>query len=199
MFNDTINLKHELLRKSIHLTSLLTIPIMYFGGRTLTLLLIGIAVILFLGMEYGRLRRGWHWIGTTIVQNTTRQGESDKLITAPLAMALGIGSIIILFPEDAIIYSAICAAGLGDSFAAIGGKILHNPKKVGPSNKSYMGSFSCFLVTTLSAYLFTNSLILAVVGGAVATLVELLPLGSWDNTLIPLSVAGSMSLLLFVI
>ncbi len=199
MFNDTINLKHELLRKSIHLTSLLTIPIMYFGGRVLTLTLIGIAMIVFLCIEYGRLRRGWHWIGTVIVKNTARGKESDKLIVAPLAMALGIGGIILVFQNDAIVYSAICAAALGDSFAAIGGKILKNPKKVGPSHKSYIGAFSCFLISTLSAYLFTHSLILSFIGGVVATIVELLPLGSWDNTLIPFTVAGAMSLALFIL
>ncbi len=194
MFNDTINLRHELLRKSIHLTSLLTIPIMYFGGRTLTLTIIAIAVVAFLCIEYGRLKRGWHWIGTIIVENTARGKESDKLIIAPLAMALGVGGIILLFPNDTIVYSAICASALGDSFAAIGGKILKNPKRVGPSHKSYIGALSCFLVSTISAYFFTRSLLLSLIGGTVATIVELLPIGSWDNTLIPFSVAGAMSI-----
>lgn len=205
-FNDSLNLKHEILRKSIHLTSLFTIPMMIIGGRYrespgeryLTAAIIGAATLIYLIIEYGRLRLNWHWIGTTIVKNTAREGEKDKLILAPIAMAIGVGFTILIYPNLPIVYSAIWAAAVGDAAAAIGGKILKNPKRVGYSHKSYMGATCCFITTFIGALICTRSILLSLVGATVATLIELLPLGTWDNTLIPLFVGGAMSLTLYL-
>lgn len=195
MFNDTLDLKHEIMRKLIHLASLLTIPIIIFWGTTVAISLIAFATLGYLGIEYGRLKLGWQWIGTSIVENTAREDEKHKLIVAPLSMALGIGLTIMLYAELPIVYSAICAAGLGDACAAVGGKILKNPKRVAKGHKSYIGAGSCFLVSFLCALGFTGSFLLAIACGIVATVVELLPLGPWDNTLIPIAVGATMQLL----
>lgn len=186
----------ELKRKAIHLASLV-IPLGYFASPDSWSLwwerVLLASVILSLAIEVFRLNHPRtrhvfrHFFGELLRnhEEATLLGSTYLLIACLLT--------IHLFPKPVAVL-ALSFLILGDTVAAIVGKSLGRIRIFG---KTLEGSLSCFAVCyALTAVMPGIPFPVGLVGAAVATVFELLPIPLDDNFRIPLSAGFAMELLL---
>ncbi|MEE8106327.1 MAG: hypothetical protein V3T86_12400 [Planctomycetota bacterium] len=103
---------------------------------------------------------------------------------------LGCGITVALFERD-IACAGLFALILGDPAAALVGRSIRSPKR---GNVSVAGSLGCFVVTCASTYPLLGAL-RSVWAGLLATVAEALAGSRYDNLVIPIAVAGPLSVL----
>ena len=186
----------ELKRKSIHLASI-AIPLAYYltpdswqrgwERALLSLVIVSLAVEVF-RLNHPRTRHIFrHFFGELL-----RNHEEVSLLGSTYLLIACVLTIH-LFPKPV----AMLALGfliLGDTVAAIVGKSVGKIRIFG---KTVEGSLACFAVC-FAMTLFVRDIPVPVglVGAAVATVFELLPIPLDDNFRIPLSAGFAMDLLL---
>jgi dolichol kinase len=186
----------ELKRKTIHLASL-AIPLGYFASRASWSLWwergLLAAVILSLAIEVFRLNHPRtryifrHFFGELLRnhEEATLLGSTYLLIACLLT--------IHLFPKPVAVL-ALSFLIVGDTVAAIVGKSIGRVRIFG---KTLEGSIACFAVCyAMTAFMPGIPFPVGLVGAAVATVFELLPIPLDDNFRIPLSAGFAMELLL---
>lgn len=174
----------ELQRKGIHLIGLI-VPIVYsFTEQRTIIVIVGILTLIALLIELLKwLSPSFLKLFVRIFSPMLRPQERKGGITG--ATYYLIGSFVCVFVFDkTLAIVCICFLILGDLFAAIIGKQWGRTKLV--SQKSLEGSLACFVVCALIALLMKIHPIIALTGAAVATLIELFPLGLDDNVAMPL-------------
>ena len=102
--------------------------------------------------------------------------------------------VILLFPPKAAA-AAVYALAFGDSAATIIGKFLGRIRPAFMAGKSLEGSLACMAAATLAAYLVIGDWKIALLAGLVSMAAEALPLGDFDNLLLPL--AAGLAVLIF--
>ena len=90
----------------------------------------------------------------------------------------------------------IYALAFGDGLASLGGKIYGRVKLPHTGGKTLEGSLTCFAAVFISTFLVTKLSIVSLIVAFVATIIEVLPLGDWDNMLIPTCAGGAYWLLI---
>ena len=184
----------ELQRKGIHLIGLI-VPIVYsFTKQRTIIVIVGILTLIALLIELLK------WMSPSILKlfvrifsPTLRPQERKGGFTG--ATYYLIGSFVCVFVFDkTLAIVCICFLILGDLFAAIIGKQWGRTKLI--SQKSLEGSLACFTVCALIALLMKIHPIIALTGAAVATLIELFPLGLDDNVTMPLISGAVMHLMI---
>jgi dolichol kinase/phosphoserine phosphatase len=121
---------------------------------------------------------------STVTRHAASQVELYEFAAAPVYFAVGILLALLLF-QAPVSSAAIAIFALGDSTASIFGGIIS--KKPLPFNKgkTLEGSLAGFFFALLAGSFFIPPL-WALVGAAIAMIVECLPLPINDNILVPL-------------
>jgi phytol kinase len=183
----------ELLRKSIHMLIALVPSIVAVFGRSDT------ALFLMGGMLFYACAEGLRFLGFSlpvvsgVTRAVSRRKERGHFALAPVTLGLGAFIAISVFPQ-AQAAAAIYALAFGDSASTLTGKCLGRLRPAFLSGKSLEGSFACFAASTAAAYLVFSNPKTALVVGFASLLIDALPLGEFDNILLPLA-AGFAALL----
>jgi len=183
----------ELFRKSIHmLIALVPSIVVAIGCSDTALLLMG-------GVLFYACAEGLRFLGfslpviSVVTRAVSRKKERGHFALAPVTLGLGALIAISVFPQKQAA-AAIYALAFGDSASTLVGKCLGRLRPAFLSGKSLEGSFTCFTVSTLAAYLVFSDLKTALAVGFASLLIDALPLGEFDNILLPLA-AGFAALI----
>jgi len=187
--------KRDLLRENIHIAGfLVAFFTMHLGlDHFWVVFTIFMVTLVYIISELARMLGINIPIMSTITRNAALQPEVYEFVTPPIFFALGVMLALLLFPAP-ISYASIAVFTLGDSFATVFGKTVG--KHVFPYNKGKKveGTISGFFFALLGALVFADPL-RALLGAAVAMIIETLPTPINDNITIPL-VAGLVMLVL---
>ena len=179
--------KNEIIRKVIHLLSAL-IPLSYLWiikDRLIMLLILVTLTLFALLVEFLR-NNGSHfskWFHR-LFHFMLRDNESKGEHTGATWLLIG-WTITVMFFEMPIAVAALLFLSIGDSFAAIVGK-LYPIIKIG--DKTLSGTFSGFIASFFIVMLINQSLLPVVIlsGSVVAMAVELIPSRLNDNLTMPI-------------
>lgn len=183
----------EVLRKTIHLSSALTVV---FADRWYTITIAGIAGIsvFYCISEFLRMRGYELGIIAHITRYASRKRDKGRFVLGPLTLAGGIELALLLFPMHTA-KIAIFALAFGDGLASLIGKRFGKIRLAVFKDKTVAGSLACFAAVFISSFAvsgnFWKSLILGIAGAGI----EMLPLKDYDNLLIPMAI-GYFALLL---
>jgi dolichol kinase len=183
----------ELLRKSIHMLIALVPSIAVIVGRS------GAALFLMGGVLFYACAEGMRFLGFSlpvisgVTRAVSRKKEQGRFALAPITLGLGALIAISVFPQKQAAV-AIYALAFGDSASTLVGKCLGKLRPAFLSGKSLEGSFACFTASVLAAYLVFSDLKTALAVGFASLLIDALPLGEFDNILLPIA-AGLAALL----
>jgi len=184
---------HEAFRKAIHSCSVV-IPILAVWWKTPTLWLVGSVTVTYLLSEVMRLLGVAVPVFSAVTWRAMRPSEPRTVVMGPLLFGVGIFSVVAFF-EPAAATVGVLVLAIGDSAASLVGKTFGNTTLPYNPGKTLLGSLSLFAVGVLVAIFFVSAP-WALLVGAVASLVESLPLGPSDNLLLPLATAGVVALAL---
>lgn len=185
-----LSVRHEVFRKGVHICAVV-VPLLAAWSLPFTLWLVGSVTLLFLGSELARLWGTAAPFVSAVTWRAMRPAEARGVAMGPLLFGAGIWLTLLVFPPKAAAAGVLILAA-GDTAASLVGRAFgqtalpHNP------GKTMLGSLSLFAVGVIIA-IFYVPLPWAILVGAVATLVESLPVGAYDNLLLPLSVAAVIS------
>ncbi len=182
----------EMGRKAIHLAAIL-IPIGYYFtsealGRSILITATAIVFLIdVIRLNQPRIRTFFYIFFGRLV----RDHERYNLLGATYLL---LSSLICVYAFDKpIAVAALSFLIVGDSVAALVGKSIG---RIGVFGKTLEGSLACFLVCIGIGLLIPElSWTRAVVGAAMATLIELLPVPLDDNLRIPLAAGFAMTLI----
>jgi phytol kinase len=183
--------RHEAFRKAIHSCSIV-VPLLAAWSRPAALWLIGLVTLTYLVSEVMRLMGIAVPIFSSVTWRAMRPGEPRTVVAGPLLFGLGIFLTVALFLPAAAAVGVLVLA-IGDSTASLVGRAFGNTALPYNPGKTFLGSLSLFAVGVLIA-IFYVPVPWAIFVGAVASLVESLPLGPSDNLLLPLATAGIVAL-----
>lgn len=173
------DLINEILRKSIHLTSILIILIYAYAGKQAVLTVLMIYLVIILIIEQLRLE---HDMKIPLFHFLFREKEESQL-SGHVFFIIGALISISVFSKD-IAYASILMTTFGDLSAALVGKAFGRTRIFGKS-KSLEGCAAEFAVDFVIAYVFLGSLIIAFVMAFTATIVEAIVDKIDDNLAIP--------------
>lgn len=169
----------ELMRKGIHLTSILIVLVYALYGKQAVLALLITYLVIILMIEHMRLDRG---LKIPFVDSLFRQKELSS-IGSHVFFTLGALVAVAVFSQD-VAYAALLMTTFGDMSAALVGRKI-GKTKVGGTGKSLEGCAAEFVVNLFIGYFFLSSLPLAVLMALTATLVETMFVHIDDNLAIP--------------
>ena len=183
----------ELFRKSIHLCSSV-VPwffAMYYWYTVYGLLII---VSLYYFCELARLEGHPVPLVSLITETASRQRDECKFVLGPVTLVLGIVFAALVLPLQCA-KIGIFALAFGDGLASLAGKLFGRVKIPHTGGKTLEGSLTCFAAVFLSTYIVTGLSVVSLIIALVAMLIEVLPLGDWDNMIIPVATGGVYYLL----
>ncbi|AKB14268.1 CTP:2,3-di-O-geranylgeranyl-sn-glycero-1-phosphate cytidyltransferase [Methanosarcina thermophila] len=173
----------ELLRKSVHLVSILIVLIYEFFGKEAVLWVLMLFLVTVLALDYLRIE---HNIRIPLFYIMYRKTEADRF-GGHIFFALGAISVISLFSRE-IAYAAILMTTFGDLSAALIGKFYGKRRvfqKIFKNDKSIEGSASEFIIDFLIGMLIVGNLIVSLVMAFFATLMETAVNKIDDNLIVP--------------
>lgn len=181
-----LDLKNEIWRKSVHISGIFFLPILFWNREFFVTLL-----ILFL---IGYLIVEWQWkkgkkipFLTTLTHKSKRDHESGRLAKGPILLVIaGIATPYLFGVEPAAI--GLAQAFVADTASSLVGVKFGTKKLPYSKRKSWAGSLAFFLTAFLVSLLFVSpaqALLLALVG----TFVESLPIPDADNLAVPVVVS----------
>ncbi len=201
--HDTLDLKHELGRKAIHLNSLLIVLIYIFFDKQTALYFLIVALILFLEVEYFRIEWGFK---IPLLGRFFRAKEKHTLGGEVFFVIGSIIAISVFSREIAI--AAILMTTFGDMAAALFGKAFGRTWIPGLKNRAVEGCAAEFFVNIIIGYIifiymaaegYSHPGIIIIIMALTATIVETLVNRIDDNLLIPVFAGfnGQLVLVLF--
>ena len=190
---DSRTILKELFRKSIHLCSSI-VPLffaMYYWYTVYGLLLI---VTLYYFCEIARLEGHPVPVVSLITETASRQRDECKFVLGPVTLVLGLVFAALVLPLSCA-RIGIFALAFGDGLASLAGKLFGRLKIPHTGGKTLEGSLTCFAAVFLATYIVTGLSVISLIIALVAMLIEVLPLGDWDNMIIPVCTGGAYWLL----
>ena len=195
-------MKEEILRKSVHLSSL-AYPIIYFLFLTkmeMILLISAITLFVILG-DLVRVKSKWL---NNIFHIILRDGEKNGGLSGATFFMMGTLLTVLIFNKNIAILSLFILV-ISDTSAAIFGKMIKSKKILG--DKSLAGSSAFFIssimITLFAFYIFgwAYNLIHIIIPCFVTMVAELFAKKIYvdDNILIPITFGLSANLVLFLI
>lgn len=179
-------LRKELIRKTIHLTGI-SVPLFYnFFDRDLTILFAAIALLLFVVLEYVRVRAHLLFPLPRMASLIQRMKERTA-IAANVYFCVAAVVSIYFFKEFSVVVG-LSTALLSDAAAAIigTGAGRHRLKNGKSLEGTAAGAFSAFIISSLLGASLTISIVL----GLVFCLIDLIDFGFDDNFIMPLLMAA---------
>ncbi len=192
-------IKSEVFRKSIHLLGFLVPIISVTLGVMVAVLFVISLTTLYSISEYLRVRGRSMPVITTITNMAMRvdREKQTRFIVAPLFLAAGILSTLLIFPEP-INYAAIAVVTLGDGSASIVGRMYGRNKIPFSNGKTIEGTAAGIIFAFVGASLFVSPT-MAVTAALIGMIVEFLPLRINDNITVPLLAALSIMIIQMVL
>jgi len=186
--------KNEVIREIIHACGFFVPILSLYFGQYQVALLITIVTLLYVMSELARMERKNLPIISSITRQAATQTELYEFTTAPIFFALGI-LLTLLFSPSPANSAAIAIFAFGDSTATIVGRTFG--KRTVPFNKmkTLEGSTIGFIFAFLAGAFYIAPL-RALVGAALAMVVECLPLPLNDNLVVPLVTGATLTLML---
>jgi phosphoserine phosphatase len=176
--------KNAVLREVIHASGSFVPVLAGLIGIYPMALLICVVMALYFISELSRMSRKNLPIISAITRHAASQAELYEFAAAPLYFAIGILITLLLFPAP-VSSAAIAIFALGDSTASLfGGPFSKKPLPFN-KGKTLEGSLVGFFFAFLASLLFISPT-LALIGAAIAMIIECLPLPVNDNILMPL-------------
>ncbi|WMW23193.1 CTP--2,3-di-O-geranylgeranyl-sn-glycero-1-phosphate cytidyltransferase [Methanolobus mangrovi] len=188
----SISFTNELMRKGIHLTSILIILVYAFFGKQETQTLLIVYLVLIMIIEHLRLDRG---IKLPVFHILLRQKEKSG-IGSHVYFTLGALVAVSVFSKN-IAFAAILMTTFGDMSAALIGKRFGKIRIFG-NGKSLEGCISEFIVDIFIVVLLIQNPFVSVFMAFVATYVETTFVKIDDNIAIPVF-SGAFAELAFLL
>jgi dolichol kinase len=163
-----------------------------FAGIETTTYIIGLCIIAGVAVSLG-LKRGHEFpFLRRMIESVERESERSFPGKAAVFFFISALLLLIIFKDNPqIILAAISVQVFADSGAALVGINFGKHKLY--KKKTYEGSLACLLIAITCINLFFP-IHIAIIGGVIATLVEILPLD--DNLWVPLFTATAIRLLI---
>ncbi len=183
--------RSEIIREAIHMSGF-TMPVFasLLGLQPVALFIV-LVTALFVISELARMERMNLPFISALTRHAATQPELHEFATAPIYFALGILLTLVIFAPPAS-SAAIAAFALGDGTASIFGKAFGKEALSFNKGKTLEGSLIGFSFAFLAG-LFFIAPPKALIGAAVAMIVESLPLPLNDNLVTPLATALVLS------
>ena len=182
----------ELARKCIHLFIALA-PALAAVNRSNTALLLMGGVLFYTCAESLRFLGFSPPLISSVTVAVSRKDKHGQFALAPVTLGLGALLSLLLFPQNAA-SAAIYALAFGDSASALVGRFLGHVRPAFLSGKSLEGIMACFAAAAISAYFVFHDWRTALAVGFASLLIDTLPLGDFDNLLMPMA-AGAGALI----
>ncbi|GHV88339.1 phosphatidate cytidylyltransferase [Spirochaetia bacterium] len=189
-------IKTEVVRKTIHFFIALS-PGMAAINRSFTVALLMAGTLFYACMECFRLTGIQVPMISRLTKMASRSRDDGRFVLGPVTLGIGALLALLLYPSPAAAI-AIYALAFGDGFASLVGKLFGAMRPPVMMGKSLEGSAACFVAVLISAFLVSHNLQIALVAALVATLVEALPLGDYDNIAIPVTAGFAAQLMLYI-
>ncbi len=183
----------ELFRKSIHISSAITVFFAMYWYTATIAGIIGISIVYCIS-ELLRMRNYELAFIAHITRHAARKRDKGRIVLGPLTLAGGILAALLLFPLHTAAI-AVFALAFGDGLASLVGKKFGKVHLPIAHDKTLAGSLACFAAVFCSTLAVSFSLWKSLVLGITAAGIEMLPLKDYDNVLIPL-VIGFTALLI---
>ena len=187
LVDNQITYSSEIVRKLIHILSIIFAISLILFGRDLILLPLIILSAIFIFFDYTRIKFTWvNNLYNKFFRQITRPNEKYTLTGASFTF-IGVTLTILLFSESAA-FIGLLFLSMGDSMGALIGR-KYGKTRFG--RKSIEGSFAFFLSCTLTAILITSIPIIIILCTAIfATFLEAVKLPKLDdNITIPIGSA----------
>src|SRR4030095_3635093 len=137
-------------------------------------------------ISWGLAKRGGR--GLPVFGFFTRAFERDGFLDlGPVFLALGI-ALCLLYFDPTVAAFGILQICVSDGAASLAGMALGKRRIAYSPKKTYAGSLAFFLSAFFAQLPFASPA-LSVVSAGVGTLLESLPLGAWDNLIVPVGVS----------
>ncbi len=183
----------ELLRKSIHLTSLIIVLVYVYLGKQIVLDMLTVYLVFILLIEHLRLSRG-----TKIpFLDFLYRDKERSCIGGHVFFVLGSVVAVAVYSKEVAIASVLMLT-FGDMAGSIAGITVGKTHFKG-TNKSLEGSTAEFVTNLVIGNVILQSFAVAFVMAAVATLTETWLSGIDDNLSIPVFAGFSAELLLLIV
>lgn len=180
-------LKTEITRKGIHFMIALT-PALTMVGRDFAAAMLTLGVIFYIYLESLRLSGVDVPFFSAIVRKASRRRDGNGFVLGPVTLGTGALLALLLLPETAA-KIAIYALAFGDGVSSLVGRIFGHIRPAFLLGKSVEGSLSCFICVLLSSWCVCRDVKASFAAAISTTICDVLPLGDYDNIVIPL-VAG---------
>jgi len=187
------NVSRETKRKVFHLVfGTLILLLIYFAGINASFIVIGICTIIgtFLSLA---IARGYKLpFLTKLVVGVER--TTEKKFPGKAAIYFFISALVIMFifhDTPLIVLAALSVQVYADTAAAIMGQRYGKTKIL--MNKTYKGSFACFVIAAICVSVF-YPIHITLITALIAAIIELIPID--DNLWVPLFAASAIRLLL---
>jgi dolichol kinase len=128
---------------------------------------------------------------SALTERASRPRDAGRFVTGPVTLGLGAFFSLVLFPPQ-IAAISIYALAFGDGFAGLVGRVFGRIRPDFLRGKSFEGSFACLAAVFISAYAVSGSIRISAIAAVSAVIVEALPLGDYDNIIMPLAVGFSL-------
>ena len=188
------SIKKELVRKSIHICSALIPSFLTFAYWPVIACL---AAVLVFYIASETLRK--YGVSVPVVSHITevasRKRDENKFVLGPVTLVLGIIVTALLWkPKAARI--GIYALAFGDGLASLGGKLFGRTVIPFTHGKTIAGSLTCFFAVLCSSFAVCKNGFVSLALALSAMAIELIPLGDFDNLVIPVAIGGLSTLLM---
>ncbi len=189
-------LKHEILRKTLHVLIGFTPLLVQVIGQVYTISLLGTGILFYTLSEYFRIIGIRIPLISKLTELSMRDRDRNKFVLGPVTLGLGAMLALLLYPDPAA-SAAIYALAFGDGLSSLAGKAFGTVKIPGTGGKSVEGSITCFIAVLFSILFLVPSIdpFKASLIALVATALEALPSKDFDNLILPVG-TGLLTMLL---
>lgn len=178
------SLRTEITRKAIHITIAL-VPALARWNYSLTVILLSAGILFYTLNEHARIRGRSFGFVSSLTALASRPAEKG-FVWGPVTLGLGALAVLVSCPELPCTV-AVYAVAFGDAAASLAGKASGEKPVYG--EKTFAGSFACFLAVFLSAWLVTGQTGPALAAAGTAAFLELISPRDLDNLLMPVGTA----------
>jgi phytol kinase len=176
----------EFIRKSLHLL-IAVVPVLAAANLPATLGLLAFGTLFYAFAESSRRHGNPIFVVSDLTIIASRDRDKSGFVLGPVTLGLGAMISLILYPEPAASI-AIYALAFGDGLAALVGRVVGGPRIPFLREKTFSGSLACFAAVFLMAFYVSRRPVESLVIATVATVLEGVPTGNFDNIIIPFGV-----------
>ncbi|MCX7940941.1 MAG: SEC59/DGK1/VTE5 family protein [Endomicrobia bacterium] len=187
------NLKKELKRKSLHLLTILY-PVLYNVLPYAASVIISATVVI-IDLIFETIRLLYPSVNKLLLrlfEGTYREKEKDNISTLIWTLSGAFLTILLFSDNKNIVTLSLLYLALGDSIAAVVG-VAFGKIKLGSRRKSLEGSLAFFLIAFLCGLFYVKPEY-ALLAAFIAAAIEFLPLPLDDNFVLPIFVAGVLTI-----